>query len=627
MSLFGEVLPLDLKNNLSASVSPTVNNDFSEGYINGALWYINSTLQYYVLIDNTTGAANWFQIEKGALNNYAATTTPTATDDSDSGYSVGSKWYDSVGTEVYICLDATVGAAIWENTSLTIDDLGIMATQDADAVAITGGDIQDVTYGDQTASKLVSLDASKKFTSLSIGSANLYNNIDSGIISGGELSINGGDNTKFDVSDGSGIIVDNFTNPLNPTVYLVSWSGLTAQTVTNLGTQTATYVFLNNAGALVQQSANPDGEDCRDYLILGRLAHTNLTNLAAVSTTPALGIDLSGQLRDLSNAVGIINSGNVISANGANLNINKTAGSFSQLGINFYTNNKNPSVKSYSSDTALTFRHRTQTGAGSSTATLDVGNYDLSGTITAITGTKYQNMRVFLTVAGNIVIQYGQTLYNSLSSAIAEKDLETFILFSNLEEISSLVGIISVRSTATDLSDSAQATFFAVSKFGEITGATGGFSTTTMQQAYDNSSTPEVLTDSTRGALTIKRGSAADTDNVLEIQNNAGTTNASITGTGVILALRHDTKPNVESLSATIVLTNTDNEIQILNPNGADRIVQLPPEEDGLKFTIINGGTVNRLIPQNDAGTQQGNYIAIGVSVSFSCNGTNWYIV
>ena len=61
--------------------------------------------------------------------------------------------------------------------------------------------------------------------------------------------------------------------------------------------------------------------------------------------------------------------------------------------------------------------------------------------------------------------------------------------------------------------------------------------TATLQQIYDNSTTPEFTTDSVRGAITIKRGSAADTDNILEGKNGAGTTTFAVTGLGAVAAL------------------------------------------------------------------------------------------
>ena len=56
------------------------------------------------------------------------------------------------------------------------------------------------------------------------------------------------------------------------------------------------------------------------------------------------------------------------------------------------------------------------------------------------------------------------------------------------------------------------------------------FDNVDLQIAYDNGEL--ITTDATNGALTLKRGSALDTDNVLEVKNGAGTTNASITGNG-----------------------------------------------------------------------------------------------
>lgn len=47
------------------------------------------------------------------LNNYIATTAPTANDDSGDGYSVGSQWFDVTNDKIYFCIDATLTAAIW----------------------------------------------------------------------------------------------------------------------------------------------------------------------------------------------------------------------------------------------------------------------------------------------------------------------------------------------------------------------------------------------------------------------------------------------------------------------------------------------------------------------------------
>lgn len=63
-----------------------------------------------------------------------------------------------------------------------------------------------------------------------------------------------------------------------------------------------------------------------------------------------------------------------------------------------------------------------------------------------------------------------------------------------------------------------------------LTGITSGSST--LQEAYNNSTSAEILTNSTNGALSIKRGSTADTDKVLEIVNGSNTVTSFIDGGG-----------------------------------------------------------------------------------------------
>tara|TARA_R100001244_G_scaffold110473_1_gene81660 strand:+ start:830 stop:1093 length:264 start_codon:yes stop_codon:yes gene_type:complete len=59
---------------------------------------------------------------QSGVNKLDATTEPLDTDDSASGYSVGSLWIDVTADEAYRCLDAAVGAAEWVNTTMDAAD-------------------------------------------------------------------------------------------------------------------------------------------------------------------------------------------------------------------------------------------------------------------------------------------------------------------------------------------------------------------------------------------------------------------------------------------------------------------------------------------------------------------------
>jgi len=60
-------------------------------------------------------------------NNLSATTDPTINDDVNAGYSVFSKWINTSTEEIWVCVDDAAGAANWQTLTLTVDDLGTAA--------------------------------------------------------------------------------------------------------------------------------------------------------------------------------------------------------------------------------------------------------------------------------------------------------------------------------------------------------------------------------------------------------------------------------------------------------------------------------------------------------------------
>ncbi len=154
----------------------------------------------------------------GPQNNLTAVGAPAVTDDSGDGYSQLSTWIDTSVTpkEIYVCIDATLGAAVWLKTTLTIDELGTMATQDSYEVTITGGSISGV---------LITAD----------GVTMPVTNIAS---SAGSDNITGGSNRLYRLT---GTLTHTFVLPTNPTVgtrYRVVNSSTGALTIARGGSDT-----------------------------------------------------------------------------------------------------------------------------------------------------------------------------------------------------------------------------------------------------------------------------------------------------------------------------------------------------------------------------------------------------
>lgn len=81
------------------------------------------------------------------LDKLDATTAPTANDDSGDGYSVGSVWIDVTNDKPYLCVDATVTAAVWievGGSSLTVEEIdGTPSVDNVIKIKVTNGTLTD----------------------------------------------------------------------------------------------------------------------------------------------------------------------------------------------------------------------------------------------------------------------------------------------------------------------------------------------------------------------------------------------------------------------------------------------------------------------------------------------------
>ena len=338
------------------------------------------------------------------------------------------------------------------------------------------------------------------------------------------------------------IVYNTYENSLSPDVESIYYTGGTNIPLTYLNSADSTFILINSASTLVQQTTFPTPQERRLNLFLGKVVHLDRSTISSLIQTVDFDVSPMAALRDLWSPLKLVNQGVLVSANGANLSINTSAGSLWGNGIGWVTNQLNPNNVAINAQAPATFQYGTRLGSitggtapyTGNTTFIDPNNYDLNGVVTAVGGGALSatNQRIYLFPTGLIRIQYGQQVYSTLAAAVAGSQTEQFVEFSNNRDNGILIGILSVVKNVSTLNSASNAVFNFVSKFGEVLGGTGGLSTTTLQQAYDNSSNPEIITNLSQDGVQFRGGTGSDADKNIIIENNAGTPTAWLNANG-----------------------------------------------------------------------------------------------
>jgi hypothetical protein len=433
------------------------------------------------------------------------------------------------------------------------------------------------------------------------------------------------------------VVYNTYEYSTSPLVLNVNYSGGTNVGITNIGSADATYLLVNSGGTLYQQTTFPSPQERRENIFLGKVVHPNRSTILAINNTVDYDVSPMSSLRDLWTPIKIINDGVLVTPNGSNLNINTSSGTLWSNGIGWVTNELNPNSVTISAKVPASFFYRTQTGGTSSAVTvIDPTKYDVGGVITSVGGAASNdatNQRVYLYPTGTINVLYGQTVYNTLSEAVAGIQSETFVVYPNAKTTGVLIGIISVRNDIVadgePLTNTDYAIFTPVSKFGELLGGTAGLSTTTLQQAYNNSTTPEITTNSTLGPLSIKNG-AGTADNItslIEFLNTSGSVTAFVRADGSISATTISaTTVTATTISATTYYGSGTNLTGVVKGSGTANYLPKWTGTTGLGNSIIqeNGGNIGIGITPTSA--YKIRVFSLSTAIyGFSQGGTNYF--
>jgi hypothetical protein len=102
------------KHYLEASIDHTAITNIGSNAHSVIDTHLGSTSNPHSVTKAQVGLTNVADI----LDKFDATVAPTVNDDSNSSYSVGSYWHDITADHAYVCVDASVGAAVWRQISI-----------------------------------------------------------------------------------------------------------------------------------------------------------------------------------------------------------------------------------------------------------------------------------------------------------------------------------------------------------------------------------------------------------------------------------------------------------------------------------------------------------------------------
>ena len=319
-----------------------------------------------------------------------------------------------------------------------------------------------------------------------------------GLINGGVITIDGTNGQVFRISSGSGYIINNYTDSLNPTYEYITWPNLaiTASAFPGPG-QIATYprtnIAIDSSGNVYEKPTKFTPQDYRNYIVLGRVVHVNNSVITRTLSLPLTTYNRGFHWFDLANSISPINvAGNKYSAGANDLTIQKSAGQTYRIGSNYKNNPAFPDITTDDISNPTSFRYRFRSGSGSEfieqglTTQITGSLYDDgSGTLQIVNNNQWTIQRIFFFGAtATTIIQYGQNVYNSRTDAEAAAFTEPFEVDENLTDDAILRAYLLIRGGAADLSNLADAEFLEAVAGGMGSGG-GGSGATTLESLTD----------------------------------------------------------------------------------------------------------------------------------------------
>ena len=358
----------------------------------------------------------------------------------------------------------------------------------------------------------------------------LTNALSTGLCDGGILSINSEDDTKFDVTAGWGMIVNNYSDASSPVRKIVTWpttTGISDQYIgyATTGIYVEKYTDGDGVGTISQQDSFTFTDDQKkDVIILGYTVHPS-TTIANISNKPYYIPSIANQVYDFMDSFGAFNVDGNYYTTLSGLYLERSAGSTFEVGSNYSTSAKQPNIietNLSSSVTNLYYFYRTVSGTWNPpTAPINyavVNYYDTgSGIVNVPSGYWTAQPIMYRAVTGLTGMQYGQDIY--IDKDVAISSINDPIEINPLLDSATLRGWLVVQEGTTDLTDTDKAAIINADKFGTISssgGSVGGETNT-----YSNSGLSGVSVILTKTGVDLPFKAIDAGSNKISVTNDA----------------------------------------------------------------------------------------------------------
>jgi hypothetical protein len=369
----------------------------------------------------------------------------------------------------------------------------------------------------------------------------LSNILSTGILKGGRLSINEEDGSKFDVEEGIGIIVDNYSDPSNPIRKIVTWpttSGVTCDYLHDYEWSSICVVKNtpgNGVGSFFQVAERTLSDDeRRDGITLGYVTHISEDSISYIESEACLVTDTMSQLWDFVYNFGPFNiEGNDYSCS-SGLHIKKTGGKTYDSGTNYVNSNKSPNVFVSEDEDPIGeilyyFRDGVDNWVNNDipVSIIDPDMYDSGEGLLPVTTSGWTIQTLFFYAPWNATeIQYGQKIYASKEEAIAGTN-DLISINPWIGTYDTFRGWLIVRQGVSELNCSEGSMFISAGKLGIASTAAGGGASgeVNVTENYGITGVGVVLPKS--GAV-LPFKSISSVDQIVKVENNDTTKSVDI---------------------------------------------------------------------------------------------------